>query len=99
MADESVYMDVPTVEGFATKFKKCAEDSQAIAKGLEVAIAALNVVNLFGFGVATHAIKILNDFKTELQKMGRKMERLGEDVTSAKNAFVNGDETGSHHFM
>lgn len=99
MADESVYMDVPFVENMAKQFQQFGETCNSIEKVVDAAINALNVINLFGFGAATFAIQILNTLKNALKQAAAKMLQLSADVTSAKNAFVEGDTTGSRHFV
>ena len=98
MADE-VFMDVPQVQNISKSFGTFAEVLDDVAKALQVIATVLHATAWLSLGATEALARYLDLIQPNFKTAAETMRTLSGDITSAINAYVTGDQSGSKHFV
>jgi uncharacterized protein YukE len=98
MATET-YMEVPVVEGYATRFAELAQTTKDITTTIEGVMAQIRDVAFVG--ECGHKLyKWWTDEKKPLlEQLSARFENISKDIRDAIKAYRDGDYSGSQHFV
>ena len=98
MADE-VFMDVPQVQKIGKDFSTFGDVLDGVSKALEVLAMVLKMTAWISFGSTAALAAYIDAIEPNFKTAADKMRTLSGDIDSAVNAYVNGDLSGSKHFV
>ncbi|MGB8213737.1 MAG: hypothetical protein WCE68_09295 [Anaerolineales bacterium] len=99
MSTNEVFMDIPQVQNMAKSFNTFGDVLDAAAKALEAISISLKATAWISFGATAAAAQYIDMIQPNVQKAANKMKELNGDITSAINAYQNGDTSGSNRFI
>src|SRR5436190_11447764 len=98
MAQET-FVDPQAVTAMANGFGDAATTLNAIAKALEVAIAALHAAAFFSLGGTEMMAQYLSNIKPHVENLAKLSDEAKAGIIGARNFLENGDSTGSKMFI
>jgi uncharacterized protein YukE len=91
-------MNYPAVENMAQVFATTGDVLDAIAKALEVAIAAAHAAAFFSLGGSEMLAQYLEGIKPKVEQLSKDSKEVSKDLKNAVKFFRDGDATAQNRF-
>ena len=98
MASNQVYMSLPDVRGFASKFGQISQVLSTIAKVMEALSNTLKATAFIGNVGGAALAMYLDTIKPQIQNLAQQTQQIGQDLSKSADAYERGDQQGATRF-